>query len=228
MRDQLKSLSHHWRDGAIPRGSARGRKVAKQQISVTINSRARDEVLFSHKSRKCIFLFFGPRSFQFSVFLAILKKKLLWNACAGHIPLHSENLPRATKNVLAGQYLGHPWFRRMKRLRKLIWWPVQWTGVSVESRWKSVAIWCSGPWRSSTTIRPNSTTRPTFSGVMMMSLEMLNVLFISIRSHEIQIKTKVFGQTFGESLKPKFFYFNFKNSIGWFINSEPEIWVVLN
>ncbi len=112
MRDQLKSLSHHWRDGAIPRGSARARKVAKQQIGVTVNSGARDEVLFSHKSRKCYFCFFGPRSSQFSFFSisSILKKKLLWHTCAGHIPLYSENLPWATKKGLAGHFRpAKPW-----------------------------------------------------------------------------------------------------------------------
>ncbi len=62
----------------LPRGSARARKVAKQQIDVTFNSRARDEVIFSHKSR-FFFLFFSPRSFQFSIFSffsisSILKK----------------------------------------------------------------------------------------------------------------------------------------------------------
>ena len=116
MRDQLKSLSHHWRDGEIPRGSARAREVAKQQIGVTDNSRAPDWVLFPHKSRKCIFFFFYTflSIFIFS-FSSILKNKLLWNACAGHIPLHSENLPRATKNELAGHFrpagqnFGHPW-----------------------------------------------------------------------------------------------------------------------
>ena len=39
---------------------------------------------------------------------SILKKKLRWPACVGHILLHSGNLPRATKNGLAGQYFGHP------------------------------------------------------------------------------------------------------------------------
>ena len=84
--------------------------MAKQQIGVTVNSKARDEVLFSHKSRKCYFCFFGPRSSQFSFFSisSILKKKLLWHLYAGHIPLYSENRPRATKNGLAGQYFGHP------------------------------------------------------------------------------------------------------------------------
>ena len=42
------------------------------------------------------------------------EKKLRWPACAGHITLHSDNLPRTTKNGLAGhfrpagQYFGHP------------------------------------------------------------------------------------------------------------------------
>ena len=49
----------------LPRGSARAKKVAKQQIGVTFHSRARDEVIFSHPSRK---LFFSPRSFQYSIF----------------------------------------------------------------------------------------------------------------------------------------------------------------
>ena len=51
----------------LPRGSARARKVAKQQIGVTFNSRPRDDVIFSHKSRNSFF-FFSPRSFQFSIF----------------------------------------------------------------------------------------------------------------------------------------------------------------
>ncbi len=88
----------------LPRGSTRARKVAKQQISVNFNSRARNEMKFSH------FLFVSPCSFQFS---SILKKKLRWLARGGHIPLHSENLPaRAGKKGLAGQYFGHPWSRR--------------------------------------------------------------------------------------------------------------------
>ena len=57
----------------LPRGSARVRKVAKQQISVTYNSRARDEVKFSHKSRKKIGLLVSLVSI--SSISSILKKK---------------------------------------------------------------------------------------------------------------------------------------------------------
>ena len=57
----------------LPRGSTRARKVAKQQISVTYNSRARDEVKFSHKSRKKIGLLVSLVSI--SSISSILKKK---------------------------------------------------------------------------------------------------------------------------------------------------------
>ena len=60
----------------LPRGSARARKVAKQQIGVTFNSRAQDGVIFSHKSRKTFFCFLArvPFNFEFVQFLQLLKK----------------------------------------------------------------------------------------------------------------------------------------------------------
>ena len=63
----------------LPRGSARARKVAKQQIGVTFNSRAQDGVIFSHKSRKTFFCFLArvPFNFEFVQFLQLLKKTLL-------------------------------------------------------------------------------------------------------------------------------------------------------
>ena len=92
----------------LPRGSAQARKVVKQQIGVTFHSKPQDEVIFSHKSRNSFFLFFSPRSFQFSIFsISSILKKNQWPAYAGPLPLHSENLPRATKSGLAGQYFGH-------------------------------------------------------------------------------------------------------------------------
>ena len=72
MRDQLKLLFHHRRDGEIPRGSARARKVAKQQIGVTVNSRARDGVIFS-QIKKMYFFVFGSTFLSILIFFKVLQ-----------------------------------------------------------------------------------------------------------------------------------------------------------
>ena len=80
----------------LPRGSAQARKVVKQQIGVTFNSRIM-KWYFLTNQENTFFLFFGPRSFQFFSIFFNFEEKLRWHACAGHIPLHSENFLRATK-----------------------------------------------------------------------------------------------------------------------------------
>ena len=109
----------------LPRGSTRARKVAEQQISVNFSSRARDEVKFSANSRIFLVLWVSvPFNFQLFFNFSNLKKKTSVARSRGHIPLNSENLPRATKNGLAGQYFGHPWSRI--RLGKFLNEPYSW------------------------------------------------------------------------------------------------------
>ena len=56
----------------LPRGSTRARKVAKQQIGVTVNSRARDGVIFS-QIKKMYFFVFGSTFLSIFIFFQFLQ-----------------------------------------------------------------------------------------------------------------------------------------------------------